>query len=52
VINEKLVPSILIAMNVNPAPWGFTTGTSGSEKTGEAWLTEHDPAAPDITEKR
>jgi hypothetical protein len=43
-INEKLVPSILAAMGVDAGPWGFTTGSSGSVKAGDAWLTDHDPA--------
>ena len=39
----KLVPSILVAMNVPSAPWGFTTGYNQSEKAGEAWLIDHAP---------
>jgi len=45
-IEEKLMPSILIAMGVNPVPWGFNLGYSQSEKVGDAWLTDHDPTAP------
>ncbi|WP_448700196.1 hypothetical protein ACFGVR_23705 [Mucilaginibacter sp. AW1-3] len=41
-IDDKLMPSILMAMGVDPGPWGYTTGTSQSEKAGEAWLTDHD----------
>ncbi|MEH1780469.1 MAG: hypothetical protein V7K67_09625 [Nostoc sp.] len=43
-LDEKLVPSILIAMGVSAAPWGYTTGYSSSEKAGEAWLIDNAPA--------
>ncbi|MEZ4732290.1 MAG: hypothetical protein R3E79_34695 [Caldilineaceae bacterium] len=40
-LDKKLVPSILKAMGVQPAPWGYTTGFSISEKAGEAWLIDN-----------
>lgn len=40
-LEEKMVPSILQAMNVTPSSWGFTTGYSVSEKAGETWLMEN-----------
>lgn len=42
-LDNKLVPSILAAMNVGAAPWGYLTGTSQSEKAGEAWLIDNCP---------
>lgn len=46
-IDEKMVPSILRAMGVNPAPWEFGTGYNESVRAGEAWLVDHDPTPPD-----
>lgn len=40
-IQEKMVPSILKALGVNPTSWGYTTGYSISEKAGEAWLIDN-----------
>ncbi|HBL58426.1 MAG TPA: hypothetical protein DDZ80_07880, partial [Cyanobacteria bacterium UBA8803] len=40
-IQEKMVPSILKAMGVNPTTWGYTTGYNVSEKAGEAWLIDN-----------
>lgn len=48
-IDIKLVPSILIAMGVNPVTWQFTTGTNQSVKAGEAWLIDNAPL-PEETE--
>lgn len=42
--NEKMVPSILAAMGVNPSSWGYTTGFNTSERAGEAWLVDNDPS--------
>jgi hypothetical protein len=42
-LDNKLVPSILAAMGVNAGPWGYLTGTSQSEKAGEAWLIDNCP---------
>jgi hypothetical protein len=42
----KLVPSILAAMGVDPALFGFTTGFPASVKTGEVFLIDHDPELP------
>jgi hypothetical protein len=44
-IDNKLVPSILVAMGLSAAPWGYLTGTSQSEKAGEAWLIDNCPIA-------
>jgi hypothetical protein len=42
-LDNKLVPSVLAAMGVNAGPWGYGTGTSQSEKAGEAWLIDNCP---------
>jgi hypothetical protein len=42
-LDNKLVPSILEAMGVGAGPWGYLTGTSQSEKAGEAWLIDNSP---------
>ncbi|MGZ3767981.1 MAG: hypothetical protein ACXVA2_25175, partial [Mucilaginibacter sp.] len=48
-IEMGIVPSILTALGVGTGPWGFGTGTSSSRAAGEAWLTDHDPTAPNLT---
>ncbi|GIH99389.1 hypothetical protein [Planobispora takensis] len=39
----KLVPSILTALGVQPASWGFTTGFPVSQRAGETWLIDNAP---------
>jgi hypothetical protein len=48
-LEMKMVPSILQAMKVNSATWGFTTGFSVSEKAGESWLIDN--PLPEETEE-
>lgn len=43
-IDEKMVPSILVAMRVSSTAWWYNTGFSQSVGAGEAWLTNHAPA--------
>jgi len=45
-IEEKLVPSILVALGVSPVSWGYVTGYASSERAGEAWLVDNDPSLP------
>lgn len=45
-IEEKLVPSILFALGVNPVSWGYTLGYASSERAGESWLVDNDPSLP------
>lgn len=47
--DEKMVPSILAALGLLASSWGYTTGTSQSEKAGEAWLVDNDPSLPGVT---
>ena len=42
-LEEKMVPSILVAMGVNPVSWNYITGYSTSENAGEAWLIDNPP---------
>lgn len=49
-IDMKMIPSILIAMRVDPVTWKYTTGYSQSEGAGDAWLTDHAPAPVDMEE--
>lgn len=44
--DEKMVPSILVALGVNESSWGYTTGYSASEGAGEAWLVDNEPPPP------
>ncbi|GIH92779.1 hypothetical protein ACFFMN_06400 [Planobispora siamensis] len=41
--DKKLVPSILTALGVRPASWGFTTGYPASQRAGETWLIDNAP---------
>ena len=40
-LDEKLVPSILCAMQVSSTSWGYGIGYSTSEKAGDAWLIDN-----------
>ena len=45
-IEEKLVPSILFALGVDPVRWGYSLGYASSERAGESWLVDNDPSLP------
>jgi hypothetical protein len=47
--DEKMVPSILRALGVNPTSWGYTIGFSESLTAGEAWLVDNPLEEMDTT---
>jgi hypothetical protein len=52
-LDGKMVPSILAAMEVASGPWGYETGYNESRSAGERWLIDNaveEPTAMDIGE--
>lgn len=43
-LTDKMVPSVLKALHVNSAAWGYNAGYTENKKAGESWLIDNDSA--------